>query len=450
MSPVMTGVQPRWRRLATLALLGAGLAGMVQAQASEDLLQVYAQARAADPRLAQAQALRGVQQQSTAQARAALLPQWNLELAASRQPGGAHQQQLSSRISQALFDLSRLREWDAESRLLSAEDAQLQAAEQALCARVASAYFGVLSAQAALRNAQANEAAFAAQVGQAQKRFEAGLSAAVDVEQARTYHQLSRGSSLQAQEALEDARAALAEITGQAPADLQGLSPALQAQPPQPASREAWIEQALRQNPALRAEALRLQASEDRIAASRAAHLPSLSLGVDSQRLQGAAVPAALEGRNEHTVALRLSIPLLAGGATQAQSRRAVYQRDAQRELLEQARRALQRETQAQYQAVLLSAQLLESTAAAVQAANEALAASRAGQALGTRSMTDLLLAIQSQTAAQGAHEQARHRHVLATVLLQQAAGQLSEASLATVNQLLQAPGKASGAKENS
>ncbi|MCZ8075384.1 MAG: hypothetical protein O9341_14775, partial [Paucibacter sp.] len=79
-----------------------------------------------------------------------------------------------------------------------------------------------------------------------------------------------------------------------------------------------------------------------------------------------------------------------------------------------------------------------------------ALAATRAGQALGTRSMTDLLLAIQSQTAAQGAHEQARHRHVLATVLLQQAAGQLSEASLATVNQLLQAPGKASGAKENS
>jgi len=39
---------------------------------------------------------------------------------------------------------------------------------------------------------------------------------------------------------------------------------------------------------------------------------------------------------------------------------------------------------------------------------------------------------------------------VLATVLLQQAAGQLNEASLAAVNQLLQAPGKASSAKENS
>mgnify|MGYP000961218080 CR=1 FL=1 len=46
----------------------------------------------------------------------------------------------------------------------------------------------------------------------------------------------------------------------------------------------------------------------------------------------------------------------------------------------------------------------------AVQAANRALAATRSGQALGTRGMTDLLLAIQTQAAAQNALAQARHR----------------------------------------
>jgi len=96
------------------------------------------------------------------------------------------------------------------------------------------------------------------------------------------------------------------------------------------------------------------------------------------------------------------------------------------------------RETQAQYQAVLAGVALLDSSGAAVQAADRALAATRAGQALGTRGMTDLLLAIQTQAAAQNAWAQARHRYVLATLLLQQAAGTLGEAALATVNQLLQ------------
>jgi outer membrane protein len=79
----------------------------------------------------------------------------------------------------------------------------------------------------------------------------------------------------------------------------------------------------------------------------------------------------------------------------------------------------------------------LSTTEAALQAAQAALASTRAGQGLGTRSMTDLLLAIQTLSAAQAAHEQARHRYVLSKLLLLQAAGSLGERELATANQLL-------------
>ena len=79
----------------------------------------------------------------------------------------------------------------------------------------------------------------------------------------------------------------------------------------------------------------------------------------------------------------------------------------------------------------------MRSTRAAVDAANKALASTRSGLDLGARSMTDLLLAIQTQSNAQNVHEQARHRHVLAKLLLQQAAGQLGEPELAAVNLLL-------------
>lgn len=421
--------------------LAAACAAPVQAHA-DNLLQVYAQARAADPLLAGANAQRGVQRELATQARAALLPQWQLSFSDTRYQGdGAQERRATSSINQVLLDLGKLAHWDAERSLASAEDARVQAAEQDLCARVAIAYFGVLSAQASLKNASANEAAFAQQVQQAQDRFKAGLSAAVDVEQARTYYQLSRGATIQAQESLADARQALAQITGQEPGTLQTLAAELQAQAPSPEARDAWVAQALRANPALQAQALSLQASEQRIKAAGAAHLPTLSVGLDTSRRQGSAVPALQSGLNQSQLALQLTIPLFASGATESGKRQAVYQRDAVREQLEAARRALVRETEAQYQAVRASMSLLQSTEAAVKAANQALASTRAGQALGTRSMTDLLLAIQSQTAAQGAHENARHRYVLATLLLQQAAGQLGESTLAIVNQLLQAQG---------
>ncbi|TDP62528.1 TolC family outer membrane protein [Roseateles toxinivorans] len=423
-------------RLSRACLLAAALCAPLLASA-EDLLEVYAQARASDPVLAIAASLRGEQSERVTQARAALLPQWSLGAAELRGPQDGREHQLSSSLSQVLLDLGRLRQWDAAQSLLSAEEARLRAAEQALCARVAGAYFGVLSAQASLATAQANEDAFAQQVGQSQSRFESGISAAVDVEQARTYHALSQGATLQAREALADAREALAQITGRAPGVLKPLAAELQALPPEPPAAEAWVQQALLANPQLQASRHGLTASEQRIEAARAAHLPTLSLGLDSQRRGGSAVAPQDAGRANTTLGLRLSIPLFAGGATESLKRQAVHQRDAAREGLESARRALVRETQGQYQAVMSGVALMRSTRAAVDAATRALASTRTGQALGTRTMTDLLLAIQSQTAAQNAHEQARHRYVLAKLLLQQAAGALGEAELSAVNLLL-------------
>ena len=425
--------QSLWRRpvlgLALLALLGSARA--------DDLLSIYAQARAADPVLAQARAQRGVQAELLVQSRAPLLPQWSLS-AEEQRSEGERSRSSASHLSQVLVDLSQLRSLDAAQARLEAEDARLRAAEQQLCARVAQAYFQVLSAQSALETAEANEAAFAQQVSQAQTRYEAGLSALVDVEQARAYHGLSRGQTQQARQQLADARQALAEITGQLPGSLQALSSQLPTPPLQPEDAEAWVARALSQQPLLQAAQGSLRASERRIDAARAGHLPTLSLGLDSQRRSGFGIPAADAGRMVNTVAVRLSIPLFAGGATQSQQRQAVHERDQQREQLEATRRALVRETQAQVLAVKLGIEQVASSAAAVQAAERALAATRAGQALGTRSMTDLLLAIQTHAQARNAHAQARHAYVLATLQLQAAVGQLGEAELARVNQLLQ------------
>lgn len=431
---------PSLSLIAAVALVCAGCCFPAAAQA-EDLLEIYDQARSADPVLAGARAVRGQQGELAVQARAALLPQWSAQLAELRnQDDGTRQHQLTHSLSQVLVDLSKLRGWDAARTLVDAEDARVRAAEADLCARVARAYFGVLTAQATLQTAQAIEDVYGQQVAQAQSRFEAQLSASLDVEQARAYYELARGNTAAVREDLADARQALAQITGRMPGELKPLAPELAMLMPDPADPEAWVTQALRDNPSLQAAALGVTASDQRVAAARAAHLPTLSLGLDGQRLAGNAVAPQDAGRYNSTIGLKLTIPIFAGGAVESQKRQAIYQREQLRDDLEGARRAMTRETQAQYQAVLSALSQMRTAGAAVQAAEKALTSTRSGLDLGARTMTDLLLAIQTQSNARNAWEQARHRYMLSKLLLQQAAGALAEPQLAAVNTLLVAP----------
>ena len=421
--------------LRVLPLLLALTAPLAPAHA-DDLLQVYTLARSADPQRASADALHGVQREAAEQARAALRPQWNVGASQNR-ADGSNSNAVTSSISQTLFNLNQLRTARAEETLVQAEEARLRAAEQDLCARVAQSYFGVLLAEAGLKTTQANEDAYAQQVAQAQNRFAAGLAAQLDAEQARTYHALARGETVRAQQALADAREALAQITGQLPGTLRPLTAQL---PLLPAERDAqaWVDIALRDNPVLQAQSLLLTTSEQRIAAARAEHSPTVSAGIDSQRLGGAGTAPVDRGRTVTQVALRLNVPLFAGGATQSQVRQAGYRRDAAREELLAGKRALVRETQARYLALSSGITLVESSRIALAAAERALASTRTGQTLGTRTMTDLLLAIQTLSAAQNAHDQARHGYVLARLLLLQSAGALTEAELAQANRLLE------------
>lgn len=420
------------RPILVLALLAATMAAR-----ADDLLQVRAQARAADPLLRQAAALAGAQEASSREARAALLPRWSLQRSDQRDNGGKRSNTTTSSLSQTLVDLAALREWDASRSQASAQAARLAAAEQAARARVAEAYFGLLSAQAQLATARANEDAFDRQVNEAETRFKAGLSAQVEADQSRAYRELARSSTLAAELALADAREALAQLTGAAAPTLQPLRRDLAAQP-LPDDADAWARRAEAANPGLRALQLDVQASEQRIASARAGHLPTLSLGLDTTRQRGDGVPLSDAGRTPTQLALRLSVPLFSGGATTAAADRAGFQREAAREQLEAGRRAVLREVRAEHLAVGQGAAQLRSAQSAVAAAERALGATRTGLALGTRSTTDLLLAIQTLGAAQNAQAQARHHHVLALLALHQAAGSLGDAELAAVNSLLE------------
>ena len=431
------------RRAAALACAWFALA-CVPARA-DDLLEVYAQARANDPVLAAADAVRAGTHDLADQARAALLPQASVTAAIGRERDtGAAQPAASSHttdvtlgVNQVVFDAGLWSQLKAARFNADAQDATLQAAQQDLCLRVATAYFDALLAADILTSVQANEDAFAQQVDQSQQRYKAGLDAQVDVDQSRVYQALAHANTIAARQALVDAMSAVAEIVGSTPSTLKALRDDLPLVAPVPADPQAWVDTALQGNPALWAAQRGVDSAESSIAAARAGHLPSLSAGLNLGRPTGTPY-GDTSGRLANSVALTLNVPLFAGGATQARVSQALHQRDGARDSLETQRRAVARAAKTAYGSVVAGIGQVLATRDSVAAAQASLAATRVGREVGNRTMTDLLNAIQTLAQAQAAYAQARHQFILGRLQVQQAAGALTEADLANVNALLQ------------
>jgi len=430
-------------RLAALAFACA-LAACRHAQA-DDLLDVWRLARANDPVLAAADAARLGTHDLADQARAALLPQAAAAAAIGRErdsgaalpTASAHTSDVTLAVSQVVFDAGLWSQLKAARLNADSQDATVEAARQQLGLRVATAYFDALLAADLLASVQANEDAFAQQVEQSQQRYKAGLDAQVDVDQSRSYQALAHGNTIAARQALVDALAAVAEITGSTPATLRTLRDDLPLAAPSPADPQAWVAAALQGNPALWAAQKGVASAESSIDAARAGHLPSLSAGLNLGRPTGTPY-GDLSGRLANTAVLTLNVPLFAGGATQARVSQAVHQRDGARDGLETQRRAVERATRAAYGSVVAGIGEVQSARDAVAAAQASLAATRVGREVGNRTQTDVLNAIQTLAQAQAALAQARHQLILGRLQLQQAAGALTEADLANVNALLQ------------
>ena len=427
-----------------LVACACALVTCAQARA-DDLLDVWRLARANDPVLAAADAARLGTHDLADLARAALLPQASAAAAIGRErdtgaalpAASAHTTDLTLGLSQVVFDAGLWSQLKAAQLDADAQDASFEAARQTLCLRVATAYFDALLAADILASVQANEDAFAQQVGQSQQRYQAGLDAQVDVDQSRAYQALAHGNTIAARQALIDALAAVAEITGSTPASLKTLREELPLVPPAPADPQAWVATALQGNPALRAAGRSVESAESSLAAARAGHLPSLSAGLNLGRPTGRPY-GDTSGRLANTAVLTLNVPLFAGGATQARVNQAVHSREGARDSLETRRRAIERATKTAYGSVITGIGQVQSTRDAVAAAQASLAATRVGREVGNRTQTDVLNAIQTLAQAQAAYAQARHQFILGRLQLQQAAGALTQADLANVNALLQ------------
>ncbi|WP_306581633.1 TolC family outer membrane protein [Dokdonella sp.] len=458
-------------RILPLALL---LACSTAAQA-EDLLQIYQLARSSDPTLAGAQATKLATDENVDQARAQLLPQIGINLnfsAAHSGENGSLQMPVdplnpslgyvtvdgvthstrtrstSATLNQSIVDISKWTALKASRYTAQAGAATYDAAQQQLLVGTAQAYFNVLTALDALKFADANEKALARQLEQAQQRFDVGLAAITDVNDAKAQHDQAVATVINNRNAVDTARETVRQLTNQEPGEFKHLREDVPLDHPTPDDPAAWVTVALAHNPSLQAAAYNVDAANANINSARAGHLPTLNGSLTygraptwgDTRYNGYPSTPNYAGDPKwgSTVMLSLQVPIFSGGYTQSRVRQTIHQRDFAQDQFELNRRQVEAATRNNYRSVIAGASAVEATRAAVVSAQSSVEATRAGYEVGTRTIVDVLISQQTLLQAQSQYSAARHAFVMNGLLLKQAAGVVELKDLEAINALLE------------
>ncbi|HET6603350.1 MAG TPA: TolC family outer membrane protein [Xanthomonadaceae bacterium] len=441
---------------------------LAPAAGASDLMDAYELARQSDPTLAGAEARRGAQGETVVQSRSVLLPQINGEVSLTDQDIDATRvgetpqsdgsvtfgpvtsnsdtrtRSYNVTLRQSIYDHSNYTRLRASKDRSSQSGADLDAAVDQLMLRVAEAYFGVLTAIDSVVFARGEKHAVGRQLDQADQRFEVGLTAITDVHEARARFDSARATEIAALNALDDAREALAEITGHWMEALAGLSDEFEPSLPEPTDLAAWVDAALANNPLIHSRELALRATGHDIATARAGHLPSLggfaSYGDNATwgdfNANNISFPANSISDGP-TVGLTLTVPIFSGFATQSRVRQNILLRDAAEQDLEAQERAIVRQTRSFYRSLITGISEIEARRQGQVSAQSALEATEAGFEVGTRTIVDVLLSQQLLFQAQRDYSTARHNFLVNTLRLKQAAGVIQASDLEQVNRLL-------------
>ena len=418
-------------RLAAMLLLavpGAGLA------AANDLIGIYRLALTSDPRFLAAAAENRAALEGPVQARAALLPKLSAGVDTSVDHDGIFGNTVSLSLTQPVYRRNlRIALEQADVRLQQA-DVQYASARQDLMLRASESYFMVLQAIDELSFARAREEAFGQQLEQSQQRFDVGLIAATDVEEARAGFDRARAEVIASENDLDTAREALRELTGDYHRVLASLDEDVPLALPEPADIEEWTTVALRQNLDVTVAELATRLAQQEIRRREAGHLPTIDVTGRFSRNSGERFGNSPLHGNTGSFGVEVRLPLYQGGETASSTRESLHLHQRAIEEYERAKRQAHRQTRDAFLGVKSGISRVEALEQAVRSAESAKAAIEAGFQVGTRTSVDVLNADRDLFEARRDHAVARYAYILDVLRLKRAAGTLAEEDLHTVN----------------
>jgi outer membrane protein len=342
---------------------------------------------------------------------------------------------LSLTLNQTVFDLSAFQALSRSNDQVALAVASYRAAEQGLILRTAQAYFNVLSAADNLRSSLSQKKAVEQQLEQSQKRFEVGLSAITDVQEAQARDDLASAQIIADQQTLDSGKETLSEITGTPTTALAAMQEDFPLPSPDPVNVDSWVQNAEAGNYNVLIAGLNSQIAKKTVNIAWSKHLPTL--GLQGQYSDGDRGGFNGAQQTQTSIGATVSLPIFSGGATQSVIRQADYTYQQSLAQLEGTKRSTQTQTRNSFQGVLAGASRVKALKQAVLSSTTALDASQMGLQVGARTSIDVLNAQQQLYSAQRDYLKSRYDYLLNVLNLKSAAGRLTVQDLAEIDRLL-------------
>ncbi|HCU2472144.1 TPA: outer membrane channel protein TolC [Citrobacter freundii] len=438
-------------------LIGLSLSGFSTLSQAENLMQVYQQARLSNPELRKSAADRDAAFEKINEARSPLLPQLGLGADYTysngyRDANGVNSNATSAslQLTQTLFDMSKWRALTLQEKSAGILDVTYQTDQQTLILNTATAYFNVLNAIDVLSYTQAQKDAVYRQLDQTTQRFNVGLVAITDVQNARSQYDTVLANEVTARNNLDNAVEQLRQVTGNYYPELASLNvDGFKTNKPQAVN--ALLKEAENRNLTLLQARLSQDLAREQIRQAQDGHLPTLDLtastGVSDTSYSGSKTHGGTTGNQyddsnmgQNKIGLSFSLPLYQGGMVNSQVKQAQYNFVGASEQLESAHRSVVQTVRSSFNNINASISSINAYKQAVVSAQSSLDAMEAGYSVGTRTIVDVLDATTTLYNAKQQLANARYTYLINQLNVKSALGTLNEQDLVALNNTLGKP----------
>ncbi|MGC6076779.1 outer membrane channel protein TolC [Citrobacter portucalensis] len=434
-------------------LIGLSLSGFSTLSQAENLMQVYQQARLSNPELRKSAADRDAAFEKINEARSPLLPQLGLGADYTysngyRDANGVNSNATSAslQLTQTLFDMSKWRALTLQEKSAGIQDVTYQTDQQTLILNTATAYFNVLNAIDVLSYTQAQKDAVYRQLDQTTQRFNVGLVAITDVQNARSQYDTVLANEVTARNNLDNAVEQLRQVTGNYYPELASLNvDGFKTNKPQAVN--ALLKEAENRNLSLLQARLSQDLAREQIRQAQDGHLPTLDLtastGVSDTSYSGSKTNSSQyddSNMGQNKIGLSFSLPLYQGGMVNSQVKQAQYNFVGASEQLESAHRSVVQTVRSSFNNINASISSINAYKQAVVSAQSSLDAMEAGYSVGTRTIVDVLDATTTLYNAKQQLANARYTYLINQLNVKSALGTLNEQDLVALNNTLGKP----------
>lgn len=339
-------------------------------------------------------------------------------------------------LSQPIFNIANWQTYKQADYKLKSAIASYEDAIQDLLFRVSNQYFAILKALDDLNFATSERKAFARHLDETQQKFDAGVIAITDVNEAQAKHDSAVAQEITAINELQNQNELMGEITGVPAKNVNILKANISLHSPQPDNIEFWVDEAVKQNFALQAKLFDVESAKRNIAIQRAGHYPTIQ--VDGSTTKAKSAPPSAVKANTNTIGISLSVPIFSGGKTSAKTRQAAHEYEIAVQQADNIRRQVKSNVRQAYRGILTQISQVKALQQSVISSKSALDATEAAFSVGTRTIVDVLNSQSDLLRAKSNLSKARYDYITASFKLKRFAGTLSIADINIINGWLQ------------